>query len=86
MAWAVTYGKRQWYVCYGRNLHNLYVQYCQNKKEAEKLLKKILKVTTDKYPYCYMESMWKNDVKNYSFSKLHGKSVVKTDNILSFVT
>jgi ribosomal protein L24E len=75
-----------WYV-YTENKENDYknsgvIQYFTNKKEAEKLLKKIVKLRPSKLSW--VDSIWKED-KEKPVSFLHGKKIIKVENILDYL-
>lgn len=59
------------------------IQYFTNKREAEKFLKKILKLRPLKLSW--VDFIWKED-KNKPVSFLHGKNIIKVENILDYLT
>lgn len=78
--------KKQWYICTENKKDfksKLVVQYFQTKQEAEKVLKQLIK--NNKLIYAYVDFMWKQDILKVPFTFLHGKNVMKTDNILYYI-
>ena len=71
-------GKKQWYVCIEVSKNNLFIQYFDTKKDAEKC-----KSDINKKFIPYIDFVWKSDIDNkIPFSQLHGRLVTKTENII----
>ena len=83
-----------WYVCTDARIddHDYIgvVQYFGRKTEAEKTLKKVIKMDSQKQPKfkaSYIDWNWRTDIKQgRTTQELHGKRFKKVDSIIDYLT
>jgi hypothetical protein len=78
--------KKQWYIAaeiISNGIKKQVIQYTETKKQAETILKEIKSTNIN---YTYIDFVWKSDIlQNIPFSKLHGKSWIKVENIIELL-